>query len=68
MIYIIVVIGIVALLIFILWIRKSSGNNYNHRSNVWQHHQDQNYIDDYVRKSKKTPPPPYNDEFWDPYD
>ena len=61
-------IGLILVVLAIIWIRKSSGGNYNHRSNVWQHHQDQNYIDDYVSKSKKTPPPPYNDKFWNPYD
>ena len=67
MIYL-VAIGLILIVLIIIWIGRSRGSSYNHRSNVWQHHQDQNYIDDYARKSKKTPPRPYNDEFWDPYD
>ena len=53
MIYL-VAIGLILIVLIFIWIRRSRGSgNYNHRSNVWQHHQDQNYIDDYARKSKK---------------
>ena len=67
MIYIIISITLIFAFL-IIWIRSSRDGSHNHSSKMWQHHQDQNYIDDYARKSKKTPPPPYNDEFWDPYD
>ena len=48
MIYIIELIGIVVILIFILWIRKSRGaSSYYEGSKVWQNELDRRWIDDY---------------------
>ena len=67
MFYIIGLIGIVAILIFILCIRKSKGaSNYHEGSKVWQNELDQRMADDYRKQSGVSSP--YNDEFWDPYD
>ena len=67
MIYIIGLIGIIVLLFFIFWIRKSIGaSSYYEGSKVWQNELDQRMADDYRKQSGVSSP--YNDEFWDPYD